>query len=302
MRFFGWFRRPAPDVAVAEPPARRWQWLGGRRLLTNSLYVMPKDAAEGERLDLQHHLLRLALSRNYFPRLRQPRAILDIACGTGIWGIEIAREFPQAEVIGFDYDRTAFDTSKEKRGLVGLPSNFHFLVQDALQGFPFEEDRFDFTHLRFVGSFVSRQRWPWLLREMARVTRPGGYLEVVELEDLRSPSPAFNRFKESGKRLLEMRDLHQFPASYVAEYMQQAGVQQIQVKRVTLGTGRQRERQQRLLVADTLAIWTNLQPIMIKVGLLTDQDYTQLLAQLREELPRMGVEMPILFTFGVRQN
>ncbi len=231
-----------------------------------------------------------------------PRAILDIACGTGIWGIEMAREFPRAEVIGFDFDHTTFDTSTQKRGLVGMPPNFRFLVHDALQGFPFEEGRFDFTHLRFVGSFVSRQRWPWLLAEMARVTRPGGYLEVVELEDLRSLSPAFNRFKEPGKRLLELRDLHQFPAPYVAEYMEQAGVQQIQVKRVTLGTGRQRQRQQRLLVADTLAIWTNLQPIMVRVGLIADQDYTRLLAYLKEELPQVGVEMPILFTFGVRQN
>ncbi|HEY7124502.1 MAG TPA: class I SAM-dependent methyltransferase [Ktedonobacterales bacterium] len=263
---------------------------------------MPKDAEEGERLDLQHHLLRIALGRNSYPRLRQPRAILDIACGTGIWGIEMARDFPKAEVISFDYDRTAFENSAQKQKLIGIPANFHFQVHDALQGLPFEPNRFDLTHLRFVGSFVSRQRWPWLLKEMERVTRPGGYLEVVELEDLRSPSPAFNRFKEVGKRLLDMRDLHQFPAPYVAEYMEQARVKQIQVKRVILGTGRQSERQQRLLVADTLAIWTNLQPIIVKVGLLADEEYTRLLEQLKEELPRMGVEMPILFTFGVSQG
>lgn len=300
MRLFGWFRR-TPSQQTSEPASPSlWHWFGGRRMLAQSLYVMPKDHLEGERLDLQHHLLKVALGRNYYPRLRQPRAILDIACGTGIWGIEMAQEFKRARVVCFDYDRTAFDSSTAKRGLVGLPPNFEFLVHDALQPFPFEAGSFDFTHLRFVGSFVARDRWPDLIAEMARFTRRGGYVEVVELEDLASPSPAYAQFKAVGKRLLEMRNLHQFPAPYVAEYMQRAGLQQIQVKRVVLGEGRQRSREQRLLSADTLAIWTNLQPIITKLGLLSEDTYRALLAQLKDELPRMGVTMPILFTYGLR--
>ncbi|HEX6778215.1 MAG TPA: class I SAM-dependent methyltransferase, partial [Ktedonobacterales bacterium] len=152
MRLFGWFRQTPSEQAPAS--AGLWRWFGGRRLLAQSLYVMPKDHLEGERLNLQHHLLRIALGRNYYPRLRQPRAILDIACGTGIWGLEMAQEFKKARVVCFDYDRTAFDSSTAKRGLVGLPPNFEFLVHDALQPFPFEEGSFDFTHLRGVGSFV----------------------------------------------------------------------------------------------------------------------------------------------------
>ena len=269
-------------------------------MLAQSLYVMPKDHLEGERLDLQHHLLKIALGRNYYPRLRQPRSILDIACGTGIWGIEMAQEFKKAKVVCFDYDRTAFDSSSAKRGLVGLPPNFEFLIHDALQRFPFKEGSFDFVHLRFVGSFVARDCWPGLIAEMLRCTRRGGYLEVVELEDLASPSPAYAQLKEIGRRLLEMRNLHQFPAPFMADYLRSAGVQQIQVKRVVLGEGRHQSREQRLLSADTLAIWTNLQPIITKLGLVQEDTYRALLEQLREELPRMGVTMPILFTYGLR--
>ncbi len=302
MRIFGWFHRAPSDPASAPAASSRWQWFGGRRMLAKGLYVMPKDRLEGERLDLQHHLLRLALGRNYYPRLRQPRAILDIACGTGIWGIEMAQEFKRAQVVGFDVDRTSFDSSTQKRSLVGLPQNFRFFVHDALQGLPFEAGEFDFTHLRFVGSFVPRPRWPELIAEMYRVTRVGGYIEVVELEDLSSPSPAYNQFKAVGKRLLDMRELHQFPAPYIAGYMQQAGAQRVQAKRVVLGAGRDAERQQRLLIADTIAIWTNLQPIIVKVGLLSEADYSRLLAQLKEELPHMGVQMPVLFTYALRME
>lgn len=214
--------------------------------------------------------------------------------------MELAQEFPHAQVTGFDLDRTAFDASTHKRSLVGLPANFQFFEHDALTGVPFEAGAFDFTHLRFVGSFVPQPQWPTLIAEMYRVTRRGGTLEVVELEDLRSPSPAYNQFKALGKRLLDLRALYQFPAPYLAEFIRQAGAVHVQVKRVTLGTGREGARQQRLLIADTIAIWTNLQPIMVKVGLLPDAEYSRLLAALKEELPRIGVEMPVLFTFGMR--
>src|SRR5579885_1179173 len=108
MRFLGWFRRRAPE---GQGTSRRWAWLGGRRVLVGTPYVMPKDKVEGDRLDLQHHLYRLLLGRNYFARLRQPRAILDVACGTGIWCREMALEFPRAQVVGFDIDRTPLEAS-----------------------------------------------------------------------------------------------------------------------------------------------------------------------------------------------
>src|SRR5215472_12881635 len=100
MRFFGWFHRSAEeDVPQAAAP-RRWGRPGGRRVLAGTAYVMPKDKVEGDRLDLQHHLYKLLLGRNYFARLRQPRAILDVACGTGIWCREMAVEFKRAQVVG----------------------------------------------------------------------------------------------------------------------------------------------------------------------------------------------------------
>src|SRR5689334_13460782 len=58
MRLFGWFRRaPQEDQDVQQSP-RRWAWIGGRRMLTSTPYVFPKDKLEGDRLDLQHHLYK----------------------------------------------------------------------------------------------------------------------------------------------------------------------------------------------------------------------------------------------------
>ena len=73
MRLLFWRR---PQIAVEAPAApQRWTWLRGRRILTTTPYVLPKDKAEGDRLDLQHHLLKIAAGGLYRAPIRQPRSI-----------------------------------------------------------------------------------------------------------------------------------------------------------------------------------------------------------------------------------
>jgi len=76
--------------------------MGGKRVLRESQYVLPSDTAEEERLNLQHFFYKLAQGGNTRVPLRAPRQMLDVACGTGIWPREMAHEYPQSEVYGFD--------------------------------------------------------------------------------------------------------------------------------------------------------------------------------------------------------
>src|SRR5262245_6919597 len=65
MPLFGWLRRGQDDERPPKSPVGRWAWLSGTRILTNTPYLIPKDDAEGDRLDLQHHLLKLVAGGNY---------------------------------------------------------------------------------------------------------------------------------------------------------------------------------------------------------------------------------------------
>jgi hypothetical protein len=52
--------------------------------------VLPNDEGEQDRLDISHHVLRLALNGELFAApLDDPKRILDIWTGTGIWAIEM---------------------------------------------------------------------------------------------------------------------------------------------------------------------------------------------------------------------
>jgi ubiquinone/menaquinone biosynthesis C-methylase UbiE len=299
MRLFGWFRRPPSDETTPQPVPRRWRWLGGRRVLTDTPYILPKDKAEGDRLDLQHHLFKLAAGGNYRAPIRQPRAILDVACGTGIWGREMAQQFKRARVVGFDIDRTPMERSLELLGPKAMfPPNFTFLTADALKPFPFEDGEFDFTHARLISPFLPIEKWPFVVSEMVRVTKLGGHVEIVDGEVLISPSPAFMQLYEAVKKLLVGRGLHAGAAPYLAGYLRQAGLTHIQERKFTLGAGRSWERQQRLLMSDMLAAFANMQPIMVKAGIHSDAEYSAILAQARAELPKMGLTWPVAFVFG----
>ncbi len=68
-------------------------------------YHLPNDENEQDRLNLQHHLCRIALNgRLYLCPLPKDEIhdVLDVGCGTGLWCIDVADELPHAQVLGFD--------------------------------------------------------------------------------------------------------------------------------------------------------------------------------------------------------
>ena len=65
--------------------------------LTNKLQ------AELERCDIHHHVITLLCGGElHFAPLRRPQRILDIGTGTGIWAMEMADQYPDAQIIGTD--------------------------------------------------------------------------------------------------------------------------------------------------------------------------------------------------------
>ncbi|KAF3019014.1 hypothetical protein E8E14_013172 [Neopestalotiopsis sp. 37M] len=67
-------------------------------------YFLPNDAAEQDRLDLQHHLWSLVLDGwlALAPMNEIPRYVLDVGTGTGLWAMDFAEQNPSSYVIGTD--------------------------------------------------------------------------------------------------------------------------------------------------------------------------------------------------------
>jgi 2-polyprenyl-3-methyl-5-hydroxy-6-metoxy-1,4-benzoquinol methylase len=64
---------------------------------------LPTDEKEQDRMDLHHEMfLKLLDGRLHLAPIKNPHRILDVGTGTGIWAIDMADKYSQAEVIGND--------------------------------------------------------------------------------------------------------------------------------------------------------------------------------------------------------
>lgn len=68
-------------------------------------------------------------------------------CGSGIWTIEMAREFPDCDVVGLDLAPAPVDID-------ALPTNCRFEIDDINLGLSHYHNQFDVIHVRCIGSGV----------------------------------------------------------------------------------------------------------------------------------------------------
>ncbi len=151
MRVFDWlFRRkqhkPSPPWERTMPPVPETEDAyvdgDGRRHRADAPYLLPKDLQEVRRLDYQHFILRQVLKGNCFAPvhdlLTQGSHVLDVGCGTGRWGQEIALAYPQSQVIGLDLEAVPRTSS--------TPLNYQFVPGNLLHGLPFANGTFGYVH------------------------------------------------------------------------------------------------------------------------------------------------------------
>jgi SAM-dependent methyltransferase len=137
-------------------------------------YPFPNDEREQDRMDLLHHIFRLMLGGALFraPISSFPQRILDFGTGTGIWAIDMADEYPSAEVIGTDLSPIQ---------PTWVPPNCKFWVDDVESDWNYREsEAFDFIHGRGMAGGI--RDWPRLFSRIYTHLRPGGWLEMQEFE------------------------------------------------------------------------------------------------------------------------
>ncbi len=103
---------------------------------------------------------------------------LDVGCGAGHWGRTMLSWLPaHATMVGVDREAKFLELAREQALAKGLAPRLSF-VEGTVEALPFADDRFDLVTCQMVLIHVADAEVA--LREMIRVTRPGGLVVVAE--------------------------------------------------------------------------------------------------------------------------
>ncbi|KAI9730426.1 MAG: hypothetical protein M1834_005936 [Cirrosporium novae-zelandiae] len=150
----------------------KYRFENGRRYHAyhDGAYYAPNDEKQNDQLDLTHHLWSLTLDNKLLlAPIKNPQKILDVGTGTGIWAIDVADQFPSAQVIGTDLSPIQPQW---------IPPNCSFEIDDCNEDWTYQEDSFDFIHVRDMMGTVPD--WDEFFRKAYFHTKPGGYIECLE--------------------------------------------------------------------------------------------------------------------------
>lgn len=210
--------------------------------------------AIAQRYDLLNRILSLGMDQRW--RRRAVRAleldgraarVLDLATGTADLALLIAREGPGVRVAGLDPAARMLAIGRDKAERADLADRIELLSGDA-QTLPFPDTSFDGVTIAFgIRNVPDRRR---ALREMRRVTRPGGRIAILELsEPGDGPLGGVARFHvhhlvpwiggllsgapEYGYLQRSIADFP--PAREFIAMMEEAGLEMVRVERLVLG-------------------------------------------------------------------
>ncbi|RUP50661.1 S-adenosyl-L-methionine-dependent methyltransferase [Jimgerdemannia flammicorona] len=141
-----------------------FKWMEGRRYnaAEGLAYILPSDPTEADRLMIEHFLLKEVFRGKNFHApvhklLLRGGRVLDVGCGPGI---DISDGFPESI----------------------RPKNTTFVIGNVLDGLPYPDAFFDFVYMRAMVLAFTHNDWKNIMKELFRVVKPGGYVELVDVD------------------------------------------------------------------------------------------------------------------------
>jgi SAM-dependent methyltransferase len=269
---------------------------------------------EINRLDFQHYLLRYAFRGNYAAPINQPSSILDVGAGTGRWAREMAAQFPLADAVGFDIvappdaapaspDAAARREGPRSSGtLTGWPTNYRFVKGNVLEGLPFPTASFDFVHMRLMVLALPAERWPFVVGELVRVTRPGGWVESVEYGGERQGGPAIMQLMRWGTQASALRGIDTGYSTRVGALLSASGLANVRSQELDIPLGAYGGRVGVMNGVDLLTAMEALSSLYIEQGITTKPEFERTLQAARAEINsrRYRTISPFYIAYGQR--
>jgi SAM-dependent methyltransferase len=219
------------------------------------------------------------------------------------WARELAQEFPRAQVIGLDVKEPPVDEAAQARGEADQrPPNYRFVAGNVLEGLPFPDAQFDFVHMRLLVSAIPQDRWPFVVQELARVTRPGGWVESVEALLPRDGGPVAEQLMGWIRAISRRRGVEIAAATHVGEWLQAAGLAKVQTHEVLIPCGDYGGRIGKMMATDYFSGVKAVGGVIASQGLASPEVFELTLHQAMEDIASAQYRcvFPVYLAYGQR--
>ena len=160
------------------------------------------------------------------------------------------------------------------------PPNIHLHEFSCTQLPELWTGKFDVVNQKMLLGALLSTEWPTALSEIMRVLKPGGYVQFVELDLHNSVmgSPAVHRFSELSIPFYEKLGLMLDAAQQLPRMASEVGFVNISSEKKYGATGKSWGKLGELGTESNGDAIKNIGPKMVKVGIMTEEEFTQIYA------------------------
>ena len=180
----------------------------------------------GASFEIEHHAEALRLAD-----IREGQHILDVGCGTGRGTVGLAQGVgPHGRVDALDLTEAMLAQARTKLAALGLIDRV-FLKQGNAMQLPYPDESFDLVYNGYMFDLIPLDGFLPILKQMARVLKPGGKLVLVNMSKPDERKTFYERIYEKGWAIMPCRPV------LMSSYLPSAGFIDIQrIYRPTRGS------------------------------------------------------------------
>ncbi|KAB5593271.1 S-adenosyl-L-methionine-dependent methyltransferase [Ceratobasidium theobromae] len=275
-----------PDKPQLIPHATRYHQSAPR-----AEYLLPSDRIEADRLQLQHDMFKALYDNKILlskARLNKKSQVLDSGVGSGSWLMALTKEIPGISIQGIDIEGNLFPRP--------LPNNVN-LARMSVLDLPLKwTNRFDLVHQRGFVLGLRREEWPVALAQLYRVTKPGGYIQLLDgnLSRARNVGPANKVQNAMLAELCRRRGLMLNVTDHLADMVRAAGFKDVKEDGRNIVMSSRNGKMGRDAWMNQYLAFKGLKTPMLKAGGLnlvqTEGEFDQMIEDMGREWEEKGGE------------
>lgn len=201
----------------------------------------------------------------------------------------MAVAFPNSHVIGMDIEQ-ASSTGP-------IPRNYSYAPDNVLEHLPVQDRTFHFVHQRLLVAAIPAVHWPSVVRELVRVTRPGGWIELIECGiDAINPGPLTNQLFTWGLEASLPRGIDARVIPHLDKHLSENGLYHVQKGHVDIPIGPWGGRLGVMMQEDLISGLSGLEALYSQTG--TTEEFHTLIGLLPTEWESKHTSYRFYYFYG----